>query len=54
MEALAGAIDMELSTDMTNAESSTDALSSEEMRGQRKARSVQLYFVLDHVVHGKS
>ena len=39
---------------MTNAESSTEALSNEAMTGQEKARSVQLYFVLDHVVHGRA
>ena len=41
MRAYAGAIDQELSTDMTNAESSTDVLSNEAMTGQRKASSVQ-------------
>ena len=49
-----GAIDQELSTDMTHAESSTDALSNEAMTGQKKARSVQLVVLgLDHVMHGK-
>ena len=46
MNACAGAIDQDLSTDMTKAESSTDVLSNEAMTGQRKARSVQLYFGL--------
>ena len=45
MKSHAGAIDQELSTDMTNAESNTDVLSNEAMK-QRKAWSVQLYFVL--------
>ena len=54
MKAYAGAISQELSTDMTNAESSTDVLSKETMAGQRMARSVQLYFVPDHGMHGKS
>ena len=46
MKAYAGAIDQELSTNMTNAESSADVSSNEAMTGQRKARSVQLHFIL--------
>ena len=49
MEAYAGAIDQELSTDMTNAESSTDVLSNE-----AKARSVQWYFVLIMLCTGRT
>ena len=54
MKAHAGAIDQELSTDMANAGSSTDVLSHEPMAGQRKARSVQLYFVLIMLCTGRA
>ena len=47
-------LDQELSTDMTNAESSTDVLSNETMAGQKKARSVQLYFILIMVCTGRT
>ena len=46
LKAYAGAIDQELSTDMSNAESSTDVQSNETMAGQKKTTSVQLYFIL--------
>ena len=49
-----GAIDQELTTDMTNPESSTDALSNEAMTCQKKARSVQLYLVLIMSCTGRS
>ena len=39
---------------MSNAESSTDVLSNETMAGQRKARSVQLYFVLIMLCTGRA
>ena len=54
MKAHAGAIDQELSTDLTNAESRTDVLSNEAMTGQRKARSVPLYFVLIMLCTGRA
>ena len=46
MQAFAGGIDQELSTNMTNAESSGDVLSNEAMTGQRNERIVQLHFIL--------
>ena len=49
-----GAIDQELSTDMTNAENNTDVLSNETMAGQKKARSVQLYFVSIMLCSGRA
>ena len=45
MKACAGAIDQALSADMTTAECSTDVMSNDTMTGEKKARSVQLYFV---------
>ena len=52
--AFAGASGQALSADMTTAECSTDVMSNDTMTGEKKARSVQLYFDLDHVVHWKS
>ena len=37
-------------TDVTSAEISTDVLSNDSMAPRKQSRSVQLYFVLDHVV----
>ena len=54
IKAHAGAIDQELSTDMTNSESSTVVLSNEAMTGRRKARSVQLYSVLIRLCTGRA
>ena len=50
----AGAFDQELSTDMTNAESSADVFSNEVMAGQRTARSVHLHFVLIMLCTGRA
>ena len=54
MKAYAGAIDQALSADMTTAECSTDAMSNDTMTGERKARSVQLYFVLIMLCTGRA
>ena len=54
MKAYAGAIDQDLSADMTTAECSTDAMSNDAMTGERKARSVQLYFVLIMLCTGRA
>ena len=54
MEAYAGAIDQDLSADMTTAECSTDAVSNNAMTGERKARSVQLCFVLIMLCTGRA
>ena len=54
MKACAVDIDQELSTDMTNAESSTGVSLNEAMAGQRKGRSVQLLFVLIMLCTGRA
>ena len=55
MKAFAGAIDQALSADMTTAECSTDAVSNDTMTGEKKkARSVQLYFVLIMLCSGRA
>ena len=54
MMAYAGAVDHQLSEDMTSAEMRTDELSNETVAGQRKARSVQLCFVLIMVCTGRA
>ena len=54
MKAYAGAIDQDLSADMTTAECSTDAMSNDAMTGERKARSVQLHFVLIMLCTGRA
>ena len=54
MKAYAGAIDQDLSADMTTAECSTDAVSNSAMTGERKARSVQLCFVLIMLCTGRA
>ena len=54
MEAHAGAIDQTLSADMTTAECSTDAMSNDRMTGEKKARSVQLHFVLIMLCTGRA
>ena len=50
----AGAIDQELSTDITTAESSADVFSNEAIAGQRTARSVRLYFDLIMLCTGRA
>ena len=54
MKAYAGAIDQALSADMTTAECSTDVMSNDTMTGEKKARSVQLYFVLIMLCTGRA
>ena len=54
MKAHAGAIDQHLSTGMTSAEISTDALSNESMTPRKQSRSVQLYLVLIMLCTGQS
>ena len=54
MKAYAAAIDQELSTDMTNSETSTDVISNEAMTPSKKSRSVQLYFVLIMLCIGRA
>ena len=54
MEVCAGAIDQALSADMTTAECSTDVMSIDTMTGEKKARSVQLYFVLIMLCTGRA
>ena len=54
MKTYAGAIDEDLSADMTAAECSTDAMSNDTMTGERKARSVHLYFVLIMLCTGRA
>ena len=54
MKAYAGAIDQELSTDMTGAEIGTDVLSNESMTPPKKSRNVQVYFVLITLCIGRA
>ena len=54
MKAYAGGIDLALSADMTTAESSTDVMSNDTVTGEKKARSVQLYFVLIMLCTGRA
>ena len=54
MAAYAEAIDQELSTDITGAEISTDALSNESMTPRKQSKSVQLYFVLIMLCTGRA
>ena len=54
MKACAGAIDQALSVDMTTAECSKDAVSTDMMTGEKNARSVQLYFVLIMLCLGRA
>ena len=53
-KAYAGAIDQELSTDMTGAEIRTGALGNEGRTPRKKSRSVQLYFVLIMLCTGRA
>ena len=53
MKAHAGAIDQDLSADMTTGECSMDAMSNEAMSGE-KGKECAVAPRADHVVHGKS
>ena len=54
MKASAGAIDQQLSTDMTSAEISTDVTSNESMTCRKQSKSVQWYFVLIVLCTGRA
>ena len=54
MKAHAGAINQELSTDMTNAERSTDVLSKRSNDRSEEGQEFAVVLRLDHAMHGKS